>query len=118
MKQSKSHDALPFPVVLALRKLGGDIATARKLRTMTQAMMAERAMISRNTLARVEKGDAGVALGTFASVLFVLGMANRLGDLLVNDAVGQDRLEQIIPKRVRPKRVRPKRGIGAAHATA
>ena len=43
--------------------------------------MAERAFISRSTLVRVEKGDPGVSLGIYASVLFVLGMADRLGDL-------------------------------------
>jgi DNA-binding XRE family transcriptional regulator len=104
MKLSKSQAALPFPVVLALRKLGSDVALARKMRSMTQAVMAERAMVSRNTLARVEKGDAGVSLGTYASVLFVLGMADRLGDLLANDAVTQEGLERIIPKRARARR--------------
>ena len=34
--------------------------------------MAERAMISRTTLVKVESGDPGVSLGIFATVLFVL----------------------------------------------
>ena len=104
MRNSKSHVALPLPVELALQRLGSDIAVARKLRGITTTLMAERAMIARNTLARVEKGDASVALGTYASVLFVLGMANRLGEMLANDAVTQDRLRERVPKRVRARR--------------
>jgi DNA-binding XRE family transcriptional regulator len=101
MKKSKSHGALPLAVVTTLRKLGSDVALARKMRSMSQAMMAERAMVSRNTLSRVEKGDPGVALGTYASVLFVLGMANRLADVLANDPIVQEGLAQLIPKRIR-----------------
>ena len=104
MRNSKSHMALPLHVELALQRLGSDIAIARKLRGITTTLMAERAMIARNTLARVEKGDASVALGTYASVLFVLGMANRLGEMLANDAVTQDRLRERVPKRVRARR--------------
>ena len=52
--------------------------------------MAERAFISRSTLVRVEKGDPGVSMGIYASVLFVLGMADRLVDLadVAHDPVG------------------------------
>jgi integrase len=45
------------------------------------AIAAQRASISRTTLVKIEKGDPGVAIGIYATVLFVLGMANRLGDL-------------------------------------
>ena len=103
MKKSKSHAALPLPVTLALRRLGADVAKARKLRGIPMKLMAERAMISRNTLTRVEKGDAGVALGTFASVLFVLGQANRLAELLADDTVSQQMIDDRMPKRVRSR---------------
>jgi hypothetical protein len=65
--------------------------------------MAERAFISRNTLARVEKGDAGVSMGIYASVLFVLGMADRLGDLAdaARDPVGLSLEEERLPRRIR-----------------
>ena len=48
--------------------------------------MAERAFISRSTLVRVEKGDPGVSMGIYASVLFVLGRADRLGDIVTQPA--------------------------------
>jgi transcriptional regulator with XRE-family HTH domain len=43
--------------------------------------MAQRAMISRTTLAKVENGDPGISIGIFATVLFVLGMTERLTDI-------------------------------------
>src|ERR1700730_10589950 len=38
------------------------------------AILAERASISRVTLSKVEKGEPGVAVGTYATILFTLGM--------------------------------------------
>lgn len=81
MKASRSQAALPLGVRRALHKLGMDLSAARRRRRIPVALMAERAFISRTTLTRVEKGDPGVSLGIYASVLFVLGMAGRLGDL-------------------------------------
>ena len=69
---------LPIPVKSALRKLGGDIRDARLRRRIPSAVMAQRAFISRTTLVKVEKGDPGVGLGTYAAVLFALGMLDRL----------------------------------------
>lgn len=71
--------------------------------------MAERAFISRNTLARVEKGDAGVSMGIYASVLFVLGMADRLGELAdaAGDPVGLGLEEERLPRRIRSVRSSP-----------
>jgi hypothetical protein len=70
--------------------------------------MAERAGISRTTLLKVEKGDPGVAVGTFATVLFVLGMLNRLAELASagTDEVGLALEEERLPKRIdfRPRR--------------
>ena len=48
---------LPLSVARALAKLGGDLKGARLRRRLTSAMVAERAFITRATLAKVEKGD-------------------------------------------------------------
>jgi len=61
---------VPLPVRGILKKLGEDIANARKRRRIATATMAQRANISRPTLLRLEHGDAGVSLGIFATVLF------------------------------------------------
>jgi DNA-binding XRE family transcriptional regulator len=95
--------ALPLPVRRALRKLGGDIRDARKRRRIQTATMAERALISRTTLYKIERGDPGVALGTYATVLFVLGLMERLADLVApgSDRVGLDLETQQLPTRIR-----------------
>ena len=76
--------------------------------------MAERAFISRSTLVRVEKGDPGVSLGIYASVLFVLGMADRLVDLadVVHDPVGLSLEEERLPRRIRAARQSSRAGHG------
>lgn len=103
MKASKAQSALPIPVRRALTALGRDISTARRRRAMTVAVMAERAFVGRNTITRVERGDPGVALGIYATVLFVLGLSDRLATLAdpTTDQVGLTLAEEQLPKRVR-----------------
>lgn len=103
MKASKAKPALPLPVKRSLRKLGGDISAARRRRKISVQLMAERAFVGRNTITRLEKGDAGVSIGIYATVLFVLGMADRLANLadISVDEVGQSLDELRLPTRVR-----------------
>ncbi len=109
MKASRSKQALPLGVRRALQKLGMDVSSARRRRRISVALMAERAFISRTTLARVEKGDPGVSMGIYASVLFVLGMADRLADLAdaARDPVGLSLEEERLPRRIRAPRPGP-----------
>jgi DNA-binding XRE family transcriptional regulator len=102
---SQSPKALPLPVRTALRKLGGDIRDARLRRRIPTKIMAERASISRTTLNKVEKGDPGVSLGIYATVLFVLGLHERLAEIAdaKADAVGLALEEERLPQRVRRK---------------
>lgn len=67
------------------------------------ALMAERALVARSTLQKVEQGDPGVSLGVYATVLFILGMSERIADLadVGTDNVGLQLDEQRLPKRVR-----------------
>lgn len=100
---------LPLPVQRALRKLGKDIAAARRRRRIPVAIMAERASISRMTLNRVEKGEPTVSMGAYATVLFVLGMTDRIGQLVDarEDDIGMALEEERLPQRIRSKRNRP-----------
>jgi len=97
---------VPIPVRRAVRKLGQDIRDARLRRRIPTAVMAERASISRTTLNKIEKGDAGVSLGNYANVLFVLGLAERLGELadVKTDAVGLELIDARLPQRIRKSR--------------
>ncbi len=96
---------LPLPVARALRKLGRDIRDARLRRRIPTAIMAERASISRTTLSKVEKGDAGVSLGNYATVLFVLGLTDRLAALadVTTDSRGLELEEENLPQRIRQR---------------
>ena len=104
------HPPLPLPVLRALKKLGEDIHNARRRRRIPTALMAERAALSRTTLLKIERGDAGVHLGNYATVLFVLGLHNRLAELadIRNDPTGLENDEDNLPKRIRDPSTRRK----------
>jgi DNA-binding XRE family transcriptional regulator len=106
MRKGQSSSRIPIPVTRALRKLGHDIRDARRRRRIPVAILAERASISRMTLNKVEKGDPGVSLGACATVLFALGMADRLADLADSrhDTVGLELEEERLPERIRLSR--------------
>jgi len=101
---------LPIPVRHALRKLGHDIRDARRRRRIPVITAAQRASISRTTLVKIEKGDAGVAIGSYATVLFVMGLVERVSDLAdpTNDPIGLQLEEEHLPQRIRGAR-RPTR---------
>lgn len=105
MRTSRSSTILPIPVKRALRRLGHDIRDARRRRRIPAAVAAQRASISRTTLVKIEKGDPGVAIGLYATVLFVLGMADRLGELVdaKKDSVGLQLEGERLPQRIRSK---------------
>lgn len=102
MRKKKSSAVLPIPAARALRKLGHDIKDARRRRRIPSEVAAQRASISRPTLVKIEKGDPGVAIGSYATVLFVLGMAERLAELVdpKHDAVGLQLEEEHLPQRI------------------
>ena len=106
MRKAQSIPAAPIPVIRALRKLGHDIRDARRRRRIPVAILAERASISRMTLNRVEKGDSRVSAGAYATVLFALGMAERLADVADprHDAIGRELEEEHLPERIRLSR--------------
>ena len=68
--------------------------------------MAERAFISRKTLGRVERGDPAVSLGIYASVLFVLGMVDRIEGLVdpTTDRLGVQLEDEQLPRRIRMRK--------------
>lgn len=103
--RSSVYDVLPPQTRRALAKLGQDVATARRKRHFTVAMMAERMGVSTNTYRGVERGDPTVTMGAYAMALFVLGFGTALGDLVdpKHDEVGLQLDEARLPKRVRVK---------------
>lgn len=69
-----------------LAALGERLRLARKRRRLSTVQMAERAHVSRDTFARVEKGDPAVSFGIYLRVLRVLGLDADL-DLIARDDV-------------------------------
>ncbi len=67
--------------------------------------------MSRTTLSRLEKGDHRVAVGTYATALFVLGLIQRLNELadVRHDSVGLDLADEALPQRIRKSTRREKR---------
>ncbi len=98
------------PGETALHTLGSESATGAA-RRLPMALLAERTFLSRTTLTKIERGEPGVSAGAYASVLFVLGMVDRLADLADarHDSVGRALDEERLPERVRvPKARKPR----------
>lgn len=101
---------VPANVKLALERLGADVSEARRRRRLPMEVVASRALTTRQTVARIERGDPKVAMGTWASVLFALQLASRLGELAAPQA---DREGLALEAARLPKRVRvPKQDRG------
>ncbi len=98
----KKQTKLPIPVNKALQKLGADLKEARIKRRLTMALVEERAGITHVTLTKVEKGDAGVSIGIYTKVMFVLGLIDNVYNLAEpdNDVVGKMYDKENLPKRV------------------
>jgi transcriptional regulator with XRE-family HTH domain len=98
--------SLPLPVMHLLRKLGRDLALARRKRGISTSDMAGRLFVSKDTLWRLEKGDPVVSLGTLATAAFILQLHHRLADLAApsSDELALTLDEQRLPKRIRKPR--------------
>ncbi len=65
--------------------------------------IADRSGISRETLAKIQRGDPGVSIGNYAAVIFALGLGTAWMNLadITEDPVGQALDEERLPSRVR-----------------
>ena len=111
MQDQNKPSSYPLPLMRALGKFGADIRDARRRRAIAVSVMAERASISRVTLNKIEKGEPGVSFGSYAMVLFVLGLTERLSELvdLKHDRLGLELSGQVLPKRIRKPNRRAQR---------
>lgn len=89
----------------ALLVLGENIHLARLRRKLSMEKVAERADISRSTLIKIEKGDSGVAMGSYVQVLFVLRLDQDLMNVAKDDELGRKILDAgLVTKQRAPKR--------------
>ena len=95
----------------ALESLGANVKTGRLKRRISVKGFAERIGVSESTVARLEKGDDGVSIGTLAMACLVLGEIDRISDFL--DA-GSDDTGLLLDRESLPKRIDRKRPTSAA----
>ncbi len=80
-KQSQALIEMPPAVRALLRELGANLSIARKRRKESLRAWAGRIGVSEPTLARMEQGDPGVAFGTYATALWMMGRAQAIPQL-------------------------------------
>jgi len=90
-----------------LSDLGERLRLARKRRRLSNAVVAGRAGISRATLYKVERGDAGATLGSYVRVLAVLGLEGDLSQLAADDRLGRKLQDLALePRRRTPRQTK------------
>ena len=89
----------------ALREMGEDLSTWRKLRGLTAAEVADRAGLAAKTVLRLESGQ-GATLENAMRVARALGVLDSLTEALDPYAtdVGRLRADEALPMRVRHRR--------------
>lgn len=80
-KRSLAFDAMPPAVLAQLREFGENLAVARKRRMESRKAWAVRIGVSEPTLMRMERGDPGVAFGSYASALWLIGRSQAIPEL-------------------------------------
>ncbi len=95
----------PLAVSHAIRRIGADLATWRRLRLLTAAQVADRAGVSRHTVMRIESGE-GASLESVLRVSRALGVLDQLASAVDPYAtdVGRLRAEEALPRRIRQPR--------------
>ncbi|MHB1810289.1 MAG: helix-turn-helix transcriptional regulator [Solirubrobacteraceae bacterium] len=107
MQRKVSDRQVPAAVRRTQRAVAESVASWRRLRGLTQAQLAERADVSRDTVRRLEAGDGGVSIENVLRILRALGIQDLLPaalDPLASD-IGRLRSDQALPRRVRPRRL-------------
>lgn len=78
---------------------GERLRTARLRRKITTVVFAQRMDVSRDTLNRLEKGDATIALGTYVRALRILGLDGDLDAMARDDVLGRKLQDLQLPGR-------------------
>lgn len=104
---SKFSEPTPYEVQSFLEGLGQRVKTARVRRGLSTQEFARDCGIGRRSLYRIETGEPGVALGTFLSVLWKLGLLESAQGVAHPD---QDEHGKILEAARRPERVRTPSG--------
>lgn len=86
----KTKTSRPFPSVdRQLKTFGQRLREARLRRDISTVLFCERMNVSRDTLNRLEKGGASIAIGTYLRALRVLGLDKDFDTVANNDELGR-----------------------------
>lgn len=80
-----------------LADLGERLRLARLRRRLNAVVVAARANISRPTLAKAERGDPSVTLGTYLRILAIYGLENDLSIVAGDDVLGRRLQDLALP---------------------
>ena len=80
-RPSSALSSLPSSASAALEQLGEQLSFARKRRKESLRAWAQRLDVSVPTLTRMESGDPRVAIGVYATALWLIGLEDGLKDL-------------------------------------
>ena len=89
MGKSTMATRLPRRLEENMKIVGEQIKLARLRRNLSRAQVAERAMCSEQTEARVEKGSPTVAIGTYLRILYALQLEDDILLIAKDDPLGQ-----------------------------
>lgn len=94
---------VPFAVEQSVKRLGQNIAIARKRRHLSQAELATKAGLTRLLVSRIERGAPTSGIQGYLAALWALGLEREFVDLASPDRDEEGkRLERLrLPLRVR-----------------
>ena len=92
---------LPRRLEENMKIVGEQIKLARLRRNLSRAQVAERAMCSELTEARVEKGASTVAIGTYLRILYALQLEDDILLLAKDDKLGKQLQDMALINRER-----------------
>ena len=90
MSKSTMATRLPRRLEENMKIVGEQIKLARLRRNLSRAQVAERAMCSELTEARVEKGSPTVAIGTYLRILYALQLEDDIMLIAKDDILGRE----------------------------
>ena len=90
MGKSTMATRLPRRLEENMKIVGEQIKLARLRRNLSRAQVAERAMCSELTEARVEKGSPTVAIGTYLRILYALQLEDDILLIAKDDIIGRE----------------------------
>ena len=90
MGKSTMATRLPRRLEENMKIVGEQIKLARLRCNLSRAQVAERAMCSELTEARVEKGSPTVAIGTYLRILYALQLEDDILSIAKDDILGRE----------------------------